>query len=749
MLKSLLESLDINYLVIVEDDFTELEDAREILKLFLLLNSPTRDRLFVELSNGDLLSWLRKLSEKQINKERLEVYGVDAVLHKDEREKINAFEKDLLENVNIFSKYGILNYPSGSNEIYFEIFDDVMSCNNVCINTFNEYSYDKISQTIKNNLPSESKLYIAIVDKIISGDGGHDGSSLIEELLSSDIPAELLSVLFSSSAVPENPQKYNDYFKYQISKSHSSPKREIVHYLALAAYALLFKNLIKSSEKGVKEAEELIFKTPDNIHRILENAKNEGQIPFEVIEKWYSDLFYYFFNEDVTENYDTFKLAQSFYSNFPDGHNCGQTENELNNITSFEIFDYTCNKKHLPISVGDIFKNEKNGKFYVLVGQECDLSLRTGDISRKAGVGIWLEALFSSENQKEKCLCKNDGNNLCISLYPYKNEDQYGTLKIFINKYKTVCFEPLDLCCLNNSGKSSIILEDLNDKKFDYMPTKKEYYQQIYEKLQNIKNIQQTLYINKLELSGQNDLPSFSTYENIKNNGKCFSFPITRIGRLRNEFCRYVNQSYYDQLGRTALNGIFSFTPEVVEEKIKYGVNVNYCGVETIISENEIDVSINAENGKFSCLKEDLTKHIKSQFHVRMNEVNIIDFDRNNSFQKPGISVVLSETDKMVEVKLKVSYNPINKKNKTSWTEGSFKYTQLIRSRPDCEDYIFYPKLKKKFPLLNPSGSYLDTQIEDYFNEPAIIFSKTAEKKYAIEFDKETLSLNIEEHEDE
>jgi len=107
------------------------------------------------------------------------------------------------------------------------------------------------------------------------------------------------------------------------------------------------------------------------------------------------------------------------------------------------------NPLHLPIEIGDIFRNTdaQAEKFYVLVGQPCDLMVRSDGKRHPEGSDVVLVEVVSANEPKE----------YSIPL-PYLTDDKTKTFFAMLRRAHMVHPCVLDLCVMNVDGLSKIDL---------------------------------------------------------------------------------------------------------------------------------------------------------------------------------------------------------------------------------------------------------------------------------------------------
>jgi hypothetical protein len=143
------------------------------------------------------------------------------------------------------------------------------------------------------------------------------------------------------------------------------------------------------------------------------------------------------------------------------------------------------NPLHLPIEVGDIF-SKTNGiaeKFYIALGQPCDLMVRSDGRRHPEGTDVVLAEIFSSLEEKEY-----------TSLLPHFLDDP--SRKFYVRLRTTHFVNPnvLDLCVYNVDGVSRIDVE--SSCSDDVLPAWKAKYEHLKRYAQSV--------LRRYELFGEN-----------------------------------------------------------------------------------------------------------------------------------------------------------------------------------------------------------------------------------------------------
>lgn len=451
------------------------------------------------------------------------------------------------------------------------------------------YSEEDIQQLADrlNDYDINSRI-LYIVDKTFNGE--EKGYDIINNLLT-EIPKKHnlplpLSVIFTSNI---RDQKINwdrskkDYFKHEISKNTSQDEviNLITNISKSCEYVHTISNLSLENKKSIEKAEKEILNSQALFSKIIQTAHNEGVSPYEVINDWLVLSQNYFFSHSMADKLGSIFGSSKVFLDYTPLHVNDTNIHQMHLINSFEIFDPHVNKKHLPISPGDIFQS--NDKYYVLVGQACDTSCRSNS-TRKTNVAELLEASITTKKYSDKAqmISENDGTSVIFRHFPIGNETKQ--LKIDVNKIRTCPFDLLDLAVYNTDGKCNIDTgETLNSLANNILPKgQKDKYYLLQQSLRNLFSQHSILSPLKDELFQHLTFHFLSPtlhFEKYDANG-IDNFKIDtklkRLVRLKGNFNYFLNKARHDYIGRVDLNGI-----HFNSEHVTFTVTCKYHGSST------------------------------------------------------------------------------------------------------------------------------------------------------------------------
>lgn len=581
-LKDLLEGLQIKVVVIVENEFTGV-NSKEALSRMLLMNSVSFDLLLDELKtlNSNLANELNKLKqsfgrlknhdinliEQLVSVGELEEYLKQTKQELNGFEKVNSvFNKEYNNVKNLFLKYGICKAPVIYTEIlkiidvkYVKvIYDDCPVPNN----------YNDFYKVLKKGMEkTKSRFCLAVIDKVFGESNINDGEEFVRYLTANQKKRKtpLLSFILTSNinGNAELPVERDDYFVREISKNSYDVLGTIEDYIAQCAGAILFDNYKVSIQNGAETAFKTSMRNELVISKILSKAAGEGMSPYDALNNWYQlSTQFYAEKEFLKDIQYTVALSQFYNSKEGDTPNSKivnpSESNELSEISKFEVFDFNVNKKYLPINNGDIFKY--NNKYYLLIGQQCDLSLRLNN-KRNYSLAEFIELDVSNSqepktknkrlsNYKKISVDMNDRGSKRIHIQKF---DFNGKKRIIIqlsqSRFYYLDFRILDICMTNIDGLSKLVKEN-ESINLNLLPANKQgYFAEIRKQLIEIES-DEGLKSKMTELEN-NYLIKLTSFENNDNK---FSYPIQRIARMKPKFMNFIFEEITDYKSRVGLD---------------------------------------------------------------------------------------------------------------------------------------------------------------------------------------------------
>lgn len=623
-LTRLYRTLKIGQFIFVEDDFEPAKNKSELLYDFSRMNAEDRNALLMEMPDDcpskELLSKYAEVSTvwfAAIDFSKQAPNDIDYVIKKNFGEESELYKlyccigEDVLVEplLSVFTKYGVgITIPPA----FIDLFDGVIRCDRYYHSTrlFLDYKEEiraEIMRSIDNHWQRTNTNTVLILDNIINS--SRNAEQMVKDLLAfkEKHDAQVFATVFSSATQnsPNESCSRDDFFVSYVQKDTglTNVHRSIVH---AAINLLLQKNKRKQLEL-ITNNYNLLAENPELVDYLYSMANEEGAPGFEIIQQWISTI-----NNHAMESSEELKCLIKLSTCLDAYHTIDDFGKSvpplLVEAAASEFFSNQINEYFSITAPGDVFLY--NGKYYVLVGQECDYMM--GE-KRKRSTPLCelLEAEAIPQTQYDKLV--NSGSSVQISNF-LTPEGQISTLKIYCNKRCYIRNEILNLCCFNSSGECmidpsaplSIDCQEL------IQPFLIDYYhglQKIYTQLLDIKS----KYPDFLALlNGLNISDPLIDYSSYEEEGGIIKFPIRRYNRIKERASIYLNKLFLDYKGRIPYSSIHLLGYEVLSVTIESG---EYSGNLDVYIKQTSNRNKNRKNDKCALSwfikTQDLQKHLR------------------------------------------------------------------------------------------------------------------------------------------
>ncbi|CAE6883608.1 hypothetical protein ACOMICROBIO_LMKGKHOH_01008 [Vibrio sp. B1FIG11] len=489
---------------------------------------------------------------------------------------------------------------------------------NGLIDIFDQYSIGKLEKLSlsewnekKSNWLTSNSRNLFLIDYNFEHEGASKtfGKEIIEEILNQTQLSDIYCVLFTSEAKHglEEEAKRNEIIKelnssldtYNFSvlskdiisvedksddvcldfKASEFIKRIFLRKLSAEMVGSLSEELVKSIQELRNDLSQNSIYEID--HSIFSSSLKEGASEIELLNR----LFSIKQNKSIGEFFKTssplinkladFRSVQAVvfnedkYKSYLDKIIPANTH--FSSLRKDEIFDFSINRIHSPLSSGDIFEFES--KKYILIEQACDLLVRGSTGSRKL-----TEATLIPFTERE---IKQGNNKQKVSFYQKESESKYHMLQVpnaeSTNYYYlfnfseaiTVNINWLDLCVYNSDGSLRVEYRQ-SPSKLVHLPGWIKRYNNLMEKLSQVHHASHYHAIAPKPPLQEGDyqalLEEFSTFSLAKLSWlktsvsrSSLSMAGKRVARLREGFTESVCKAYYiGYKARGALGNDFS-----------------------------------------------------------------------------------------------------------------------------------------------------------------------------------------------
>ena len=317
---------------------------------------------------------------------------------------------------------------------------------------------------------------------------------------------------------------------------------------------IMILNLQKAKEEAISDVFNGLYQDVNIASFISAQAYEEGVTNFDMVNKWIvSKERDYIENKKVRDIINIISLANVLH-HLETAENWEDETPEDNDMYLSDIYDKTVNALHKSIDIGDIF--EVDGKYYVLVGQECDLSIRKNG-KRKTEVLEFVKAeIFDSTTKIIDS--KTTIEQIVIPKFPL-SEGTMGYISIDCGKRYYGKPEIFDMCAYNESGESRINrhMPINSDIKSLLSPGLIMLYSDIQNKYNSYLEIKEMIcdndkfdeFVKSVELSNKNN--QVIGYTDFSSSSGEIIYNVKRIYRLR-KHAHLLHRLYLNYRGRQA-----------------------------------------------------------------------------------------------------------------------------------------------------------------------------------------------------
>lgn len=672
---NLIEKLRSYTIVIIENDFIPINNIEEVVSKYFQLNS--LNKALIKIHHKEEFNLLNEFELNfkshfttigELEKSLLEAGKIKKLIEgkSDLNTKLNELKEKIIDSsiYENFLNFGIFETDADENyNIFFKALDKIKD--KIIINIFKNFdSYEENFTLIKNSIEkTNSNFCLFIIDEVLGRD--NLTGTQVEKIILDEFKENSISIIYSSNSS----HKSNE----SLIEKGSDPSlfEKINHKLYISAYQKILTKISESHKIGIQKALELSKKNTNNIINMLEKSKEEGITSFEAINNWFTLAKLYYQNKDLVSDFkDTFSLVEFLNKNLLDSNDLStETIKEVQELSSFEIFDYNINKKHLPPMSGDIFYDEETNELYFLVGQACDLSIREkGKRKLKLAELIKIDFKDSYDMSKPKISHIQERNNK-IRIQNLKLNERFVEIEILINNHLLASFDVIDLCMFNEDGECSISLkEDLNNSISVLLPDSlKTYYSNLKDRFKKVMELEEDIIKTNKEILSDISISIFN-FHNYDKGIDLVEFKLKRICRVKDNFNSFINKIYFDHKGRIDLNTIKTSNEKI--EKINLNCIIN--GEE----ENKIII----KNINLFCKEKDI--YIKKDFLLKEGKLDnyksLLELIDNAHITKDTKYFTLSQNKDIYELNITLAKNFKNKTKEFKINGNTFKIISLL-----------------------------------------------------------------------
>lgn len=606
--QQLIDTLQTDLIILVDDDFTPIEDTQEILCYLSYLNSTDRGLFMSKLENIEnkliepLNSLFNTLSGLELQENEIPFIESGLLLEflkNRELEDLSKQVSSIIETIegsdhkadiaNLAMMYGLR--LKASTETYNPFFDSLNEIGlDKSIRLYRGLEGDeftKFEEEIRTvNELRGNKFPLLIVDRQLGN--GHLGTEIIDNLRDGENQINrFLSVLYTSQEKELiEPTNLESYFHIQLRKDDPLALDKVSESLALSAFAIFFDQIFKYRSESLDSANRLVVESGlQNMIYLAGMAHAEGDTVFNVFNRWFDLLSDKKVQDkllaDDPEGFDlnfmiglTTLINSNFISTIIDNKELNsQFHEEVERLETYEIFNHSINSFCSPPASGDIF--DIDGQLFMLAGQDCDLVVRSNGatVNRNEKLAELIRCSFHPGSKDSKI----DSSQIDrVSINHFELQNTKGVLEIYLSQKEFFDFSVLDLCCLNTDGISrfstmgfptSSTLKLLPEKWSKYIPN-------LIDQLNNKIKILEFLTREAIEASTLAGDFSFNVSHEVVD--EFHTFPVQRIARIKGQFREYVLQRYWQYKTRMGLNTIGLYQRSLIKiQRVSVGFPYN------------------------------------------------------------------------------------------------------------------------------------------------------------------------------
>lgn len=314
--------------------------------------------------------------------------------------------------------------------------------------------------------------------------------------------------------------------------------------LARSAYSYYLSVLEKKITTGIRAAFKTAQKNKGIAYYLSRKAQKEGESEYQIINDWIQLLAV---NAQMDTSNIKHLIALSRVINSLND-SIDEPDDFLQQLNTCEAFDYRINEYLLPVAAGDIFVDDNN-KWYVLVGQDCDMTRSVSRTPKNA-----LAELLPAEVCPQLDFKKWDDDLTKVMIYNFKKSisDHSEILQVDYTKRKFLANEVIDLCAYNTDGNCKISLtQNLNDEKIRLLPQYMiEYYKTLQKYFSSINEIKTMAGEAFNIINGEKHSNRLIQIGDFKEDDNQIAFGLRRVCRLTHTYVFYLYKLYLEYRGR-------------------------------------------------------------------------------------------------------------------------------------------------------------------------------------------------------
>lgn len=506
-----------------------------------------------DLSFSAITDWENEVAKDDITT-AFEIIKTDNSLSPYYESLLQSYEKIDLSNFEVYSaifrKYGLgINIPS-----YFEsMFDECIrhSSRWEAFRIYTDFN-SKTLLSVKDDLtkffsnqPNNHCCATCIIDNALSGNRRADEILKELETFNANKRHNLIGAVFTSHQKLERVSEsiFIEYVDKKVPEGLQTA-------LTKSAYSYMIYKLKEESKKMLDSSFSKALSNRNIAFYLAKMAASEGIANYQVVTDWINLMYAYEMSKSdgIPHLIKLTRLIEQL-----DDENVVFSE-DLLKLNSYEAFDFNVNKYFQPPAAGDVFSDGK-GKFYILIGQDCDIMMSE---TRKRNNAVTELVIAEKVSQTEMDKLNSNLDFMMIGNFKEKDEDQLGCLKIRYSSRKFIDNQIINLCTFSDNGQCKINLSSpLSQEAQDIMmPYLTDYYSELQKYFRSIQTIKNSVpdefnYIMKSDFS-----PRLIAIQDYMYQEDEVSFKLKRVCRITRTYVLYLYKLFLEYRGRYPFDSI-------------------------------------------------------------------------------------------------------------------------------------------------------------------------------------------------
>lgn len=576
-LMDILNAIDLRHAIFFEDDFIcknkeaiffdliklSISERKYFLKC---LESPIKETI------AGIIERIKDIAVKPTDPQHelfrlLKANGFEEII-----EDINQIDEDVMDSITPqLMRFGLGVACPGQYQQFFQSLP--FNCHKRIYNDFTSLEEKYFNEDLEKSKQS--------VKLIIIDDDLHDtprARDIIEKTKRKS--SNVAAIVFSSKSNMSTLHEYDkDLGVEYVKKGEENTYIKIKEALIKSAFNMLVRNLKKLKIDSIQAAFDKYFFNSEFIGMLNQQAISESLSAYFFIKDWLNVSLEHCDAEKA--NIENIKKIMRLSTIFESDEFYLKDE-EIKHYENFQNFDNTINTYLIPPNTGDIFKI--NEKYFVLVGQDCDYSIRP-KLKRKNSFFEFVPIILD-ETKRNQTL----NEEYILSIDNFKINDKYQSINIDCGNKFIIRREIVDLCAFNINGLSKIDLKSQlpDEYKFilpknwvEYFEYLKEYFGLVKKSHKQIAQLNQNIFIRCEE-----EFIKLDDFTYKKNN---IVYEIGRICRIKDKNKYLINKLYFEHKGRQAYNNIH-FKKKLIPTEVHYNGKQFCIDINMIFSRDSDDI---------------------------------------------------------------------------------------------------------------------------------------------------------------